>query len=137
MHLEARMLVHELFATAAVAVLALVLGFQLLLVAGAPFGHAAWGGRHRVLPTKLRAASAAAAVIIAVMAWVVLARAGMVVPGAGSAAIRVAAWVLVVFFALNTVANGVSKSAVERFVMTPATLFMVACLVVVATAQRP
>jgi len=128
------MYVYEWSAIAATAVLALVLAFQLLLVAGAPFGHAAWGGQHRVLPTKLRAASAAAVVVIALMAWVVLARAGFVPPGAEPIAVRVATWVFVAFFALTTVANVASTSTVERFVMTPATLFMVACLIVVGTS---
>lgn len=124
--------VHELAAIAATALLGLVLIFQVLLAAGAPLGHAAWGGQHEVLPTSLRIASAAAVVVIALMTWVVLARAGLLPPGAGSVAIRVATWILVAFFAFNTVANAASTSTVERFVMTPATLFMVASLIVVA-----
>jgi hypothetical protein len=128
--------VHELFAIAAAALLALVLVFQVLLVAGAPLGQAAWGGQHQVLPTNLRIASAAAVVVLALMAWVVLARAGIVPPGAGPIAIRVSTWLFVAFFALNTVANLVSTSAVERYVMTPATLFMVLSLIVVATSPR-
>jgi hypothetical protein len=131
---EEDMHVHEWSAIAAATVLALVLAFQLLLVAGAPFGHAAWGGQHRVLPARLRLASAGAAAIIVLMAWVVLARAGFLPPGAGPVAIRAATWVVAGFFALNTVANAVSRSAVERFVMTPATLFMVACLVILAAS---
>lgn len=128
------MLVHEWAAAAATVVLALVLVFQLLLVAGAPFGGAAWGGRHRVLPVALRAASAVAVVVIVLMAWVILARAGLVPPGAEPVAVRVATWVFVAFFGLNTLANAASTSPVERFVMTPATVFMVACLIIVATS---
>ncbi|MBA2668172.1 MAG: hypothetical protein H0U69_14175 [Trueperaceae bacterium] len=124
--------IHEWAAVVAATVLALVLVFQLLLVAGAPFGHAAWGGQHQVLPTHLRWASAAAVAIIGLMAWVVLARAGLVPPGGEHVAIRTATWVFVGFFAVNTVANVVSTSSVERYVMTPATLLMVACLVTLA-----
>ncbi len=32
-------------------------GLQSALAAGAPLGRFAWGGRYRVLPTRLRAAS--------------------------------------------------------------------------------
>ena len=106
--------------------------FQVLLAAGLPYGKAAWGGTHRVLPPKLRWASLASLVVLASMAWVVLARSGLVAPGAESAAIRVMIWVFAGFFALNTVGNLASKSVLERSVMTPATLLIVHCFVSVA-----
>jgi hypothetical protein len=119
-------------AIVAAVVLGLVMVLQLLLAAGFPLGQAAWGGQYQVLPPNLRWASLAAVGVIGLIAWVVLARAGLVAPGAEPVAVRVATWVFVGFFALNTVANLASPSAVERYVMTPATLLMVACLVVVA-----
>ncbi len=54
-----------LAASIAVALLAVVWLFQLALALGAPLGRAAWGGRHEgVLPTRLRAASAFAAIVV-------------------------------------------------------------------------
>src|SRR6185369_13186591 len=68
-------------AIAAAIVLGLLVVFQLLLAAGLPLGRAAWRGKYRVLPTGLRWASLAAAGVLGVAAWVVLARAGVVAPG--------------------------------------------------------
>ena len=119
-------------AVLAAVLLALGVVFQLLLAAGLPLGSAAWGGQHRVLPTKLRWGSAASAGVLATTAWVVLARAGLVSAGGGSTAVRVATWVLTGFFVLNTLGNLASKSDTERRVMTPATLVLVACFLTVA-----
>lgn len=38
---------------------------HLLLAAGVPFGHLAWGGRHERLPAGLRVASAGSAIVLA------------------------------------------------------------------------
>jgi hypothetical protein len=116
---------------AATLLLALVV-FQLLLAAGLPLGHAAWGGQHRVLPAKLRRSSALAALVLAGTAWVVLARAGLVPPGAGASWVRGATWLLAASFGLNTLGNLASKSATERWVMTPATVLLVGCFLGVA-----
>jgi hypothetical protein len=109
-----------------------VIGFQLALAAGLPWGAAAWGGRHRVLPSRLRLGSAAAAVILVAAGWVLLARAGLVAPGAEAPAVRVAAWVLAALFVLSTLGNLASKSRIERRLMTPAAAATAACFLVVA-----
>src|SRR3954453_20657541 len=80
--------------TVAAVLACLVLGalavFQLLLVVGAPLGRFAWGGKHRVLPAPLRAGRAVSIAIYALLATVVLARAGLVPPASpqGSSARR-------------------------------------------------
>ena len=108
--------------------------FQLLLALGLPFGQAAWGGQHTVLPGKLRGSSLAAAVVLGAALWVVLARAGIAATGAGSVAVRVATWVFAGFLLLNTLGNLASKSAIDRAIMTPTTLLLAVCFVVVALA---
>ncbi|OYW84693.1 hypothetical protein B7Z17_03685, partial [Candidatus Saccharibacteria bacterium 32-49-10] len=45
------------------ALLVALILFQIALILGAPFGNYAWGGQHRVLPTKLRIGSASSIVI--------------------------------------------------------------------------
>lgn len=119
-------------AIAATIILSCVIGFQLLLAAGLPLGRGAWGGQFTVLPRKLRFSSLAAAGILALAAWIVLTRAGLIVAGDVSIIIRVATWVFVGFFVLNTLGNIVSKSQVERKVMTPVTLILAACFALVA-----
>jgi hypothetical protein len=58
-------------------VLSLVAIFQILLALALPFGRAAWGGTHRVLPPRLRIASALSALPLSLGAWIVLARTGV------------------------------------------------------------
>ena len=123
----------ELLAILASIVLGGVVVFQLGLAAGAPLGAAAWGGKHPgVLPGRLRAGSLVAAVVLAGAAWVVLARAALVGPGPTSTAIRVTTWVFGAVFVLNTLGNLASKSRLERAIMTPATLVLATCFLLVA-----
>ncbi len=126
------MSIHRKAAILASTVLAALMCFQLLLVAGLPLGRAAWGGEHRVLPGNLRWGSLAAVAILGLAAWVVLARAGLVSPGAASKAIRIATWVFGGYFALNTVMNVLSGSPPERYAMTPVSAILVACFLLVA-----
>ena len=86
-------------ATIATVVLVLLICFQVLLALGVPVGKAAWGGEHRILPTNLRWSSLAAVFILGLAAWMVLARAGLVPPGADLLAIKIVTWVFAGYFA--------------------------------------
>ena len=122
----------QLAAVAATVVLLLLMVFQCLLVLGLPFGRAAWGGNHRVLPRQHRWGSAAAVPILGVAAWTVLARADLLAPGPEVATVRFSVWFFAAYFALNTVGNLASKSSVERNTMTPLSTLLVLCFLVVA-----
>lgn len=122
----------ELSAIIAISILALLMCLQMLLVAGLPLGRLAWGGQYRVLPVKLRWGSLLAVVTLGVAAWVVLARADLVAPGDEPLAIQIITWVLTGYWGLNTFGNIVSKSPAERYVMTPVSVLLIACFVVVA-----
>jgi hypothetical protein len=107
--------------------------FQLALVAGAPIGQFAWGGQHRVLPARLRIGSVVAVVLYAVFALIILQRAGV------SAALpeivaSVGIWIVAAYLILGVLANLVSRSRRERFVMTP--IALVLCLSTFAVAFR-
>jgi hypothetical protein len=101
--------------------------FQGLLVAGAPLGRFAWGGQHRVLPTRLRIGSVVAIVTYALVAVVLVAA----VRQAGGVA-DVAVWVLTGYFVLGVGLNAVSRSRAERLVMTPVALLLAGCCLLVA-----
>ena len=97
----------------AVAGTAVLVGFQLALAAGAPWGRLAWGGRHdRALPTELRVASAASAVVWggALVAAATPSRSPTV------ARVRTAYAVLA---GVGTVMNAASPSRPERLLWTP------------------
>lgn len=106
------------FAFALTVVLALLALFQLALIFGAPIGHLAWGGTHRVLPARLRIGSAVSILIYALMAVIALNRVGAIdVFGASFA--RVAMWVIFAYFVLGILVNAISKSKPERYTMVP------------------
>jgi hypothetical protein len=123
---------HKKAAIIATGVLVLLICFQILLAAGLPLGRAAWGGEYRVLPASLRWGSLLAVGILGLAGWMVLARAGLVVPGAGSRAVRIVIWILAGYFTLNFVMNLLSRSALERYIMTPVSGILVVCFILVA-----
>ena len=118
----------------AVALLAVVSVFQIVLALGAPLGKAAWGGSHQgVLPTRLRIASAIAALLIYPMiAWFVLASAGLVDVDVFASRRGVLMWALVGLFTLGAVANLASRSKAERPWALVSFLIAVCCAVVAA-----
>lgn len=92
--------------------------FQAALAAGAPAGHFAWGGQHRVLPRHLRIGSAVAILIYALFAAILLQRAGLVtlLP---APVVDIGIWVQLAYLALGIPMNAISRSRPERFTMTP------------------
>lgn len=91
--------------------------FQTALAAGAPWGRAAYGGSHHgVLPRHLRTTSGVAAVVYGGGAVLVL-------RGSGSPQARARSFTaLSVLMCVGSVANGASRSPVERAIWTPVTL---------------
>lgn len=108
-------------------------GFQLLLAAGAPWGEAAWGGADEGrLSTGLRVGSAVSILVYAVASMLILRRAGFRVPGIPHAVARIGSWVLGVLLILGAVANFLSQSPWERFLLGPVTLALAGLCLVVA-----
>jgi hypothetical protein len=124
----------QIAAIAASIILAGVGVLQAFLAAGAPLGHFAWGGRHRVLPIGFRIASAVAIPLYIGMIVLMLNRAGILSVSTNSGAIRVAAWLLVGYFTLGVVANLASRSRPERYVMTPIVLVLAILAAVIAAS---
>lgn len=121
-----------MFSIAAAVILALLTVFQLALAAGAPLGHFAWGGAHRVLPRKLRVGSLVSIVLYALIAFVLLERESVLNLLSLPAVERVAAWVVTAYFVIGIVMNAISRSRPERFVMTPVVLVLAVLSLLVA-----
>lgn len=113
------------FALAFTAVFAALAVFQLALVFGAPLGRFAWGGQHRVLPTRLRIGSLVSIALYAAFVAVAWDRVGALAlfPDGFS---QVAMWVIFGYSALGIVMNAVSRSRAERFTMVPVTIVLTA-----------
>jgi hypothetical protein len=105
-------------AIALTVILAVLAVFQLALVFGAPLGHFAWGGQHRVLPRRLRIGSLMSVVIYAVIAVLALDRAG-VIDVVSDIVSTVGMWIVFAYFVLGIPLNAISRSKPERYTMTP------------------
>ncbi len=122
-------------AIVAVALLGVIVIFQIALALGAPLGYAAWGGRHPgVLPMRLRVASAVVALVVyPVIILVVLAAAGLIaadwLPIDGSLLM----WALAAFLGLGAIANFASRSPRER-IWGPVALAIAVCCAVIAAS---
>ncbi|MES2935334.1 MAG: hypothetical protein V4805_17815 [Pseudomonadota bacterium] len=117
-------------------VLTIVAAFQVLLALAMPFGNAAWGGTHRVLPPHLRLASVISVVPLALAVWIVLASTGVATSPWQPATLRAGTWFGFAIFALSTVGNIFSKSRIERMVMTPIACVCSVCFLIVALSDN-
>ena len=119
------------------AVSAGVIAFQFALAAGAPWGSYAMGGAFPgQFPPALRIAALVQAALIAGMATVVMARAGLVLTE-WSRASRWLVWVVVAFSAMSLVLNLITPSAGERAIWAPVALLLLASSAAVAIDWRP
>jgi hypothetical protein len=123
-------------AVAACSLLLLAAAFQVALAAGAPWGLAAYGGRATTsdgrLPARYRAASAATAVALLGIGWLLLLRSGAVGPASDSTVLTVACWCLCGLFALNTLGNLSGQHPVERWGMSAVTASLAVLCALVA-----
>lgn len=114
-----------------------VIAFQLALAAGAPWGAYAMGGAFPgQFPPELRVAAIVQTVILALLALVVLARAGIALPKWSRASRRLI-WVVVAFSVISLVLNTITPSAGERAIWVPVALVMLICSVIVAVSKTP
>ena len=117
--------------TAAAALMGVVFVFQLALVAGAPWGAAAFGGQHHgVLPTQFRATSVVSAMVYLALIVVTLRP-------------RPARWRRIVLFVwfgilvLGVAMNLVSRSSIERAIWAPVSLLIAISVFVTARDKGP
>jgi hypothetical protein len=109
-----------------------VIAFQIALAAGAPWGAFAMGGAFPgQFPPALRIGAVVQAVLLLAMAAVVLARAGVILPGWS----RVSCWLIwfvVAFAALSLVLNLITPSAGERAIWAPVAFLLLTSSGIVA-----
>lgn len=109
-------------------------GFQLALAVGAPWGSYAMGGRFPGrFPALMRVAAEVQALILALLAGVVLARAGLALETWASLASWLI-WVVVAFSGVSLVMNSITPSKGERRIWVPVAIVMLSSSLVVALA---
>lgn len=93
--------------------------FQVLLVAGRSLGNYAWGGQYKVLPRRLRIASAISIVLYVIFITLLISKAGFINIIPRGSFLDGAMWVLTGYFTLGILMNAISRSKKERALMTP------------------
>jgi len=109
--------------------------FQAALAAGAPWGHAAWGGGDAHVSAGQRGASAVAAAIYVAAILIVLCRTGIISrQRSNDALFRWGTWFFAVAMAIGSLPNLASQSRWETFIFGPLALALAALCIVVARA---
>ena len=108
--------------------------FQLLLALGFPLGQVAWGGRYTKLHPRLRIASLFSAVIF--VSIITLEKAEVFLVFNSPTVVTYGVWIFTAFLGLNTISNFMSRSKLEKRIMTPMTLTLgLLCLTVAITSR--
>lgn len=112
-----------------------VIGFQIALAAGAPWGAYAMGGAFPgQFPPAMRVSALAQAGILLVFAGVVLARAGLAFRRWARAS-RWLIWLVVAFSTLSLLLNLITPRAGERAIWAPVALVLLVCSLLVAVGK--
>lgn len=94
--------------------------FQVLLIAGLPWGRAAWGGQYEVLPTSLRIGSVTSIGLYILFYWVLRRR----LQRPDSRFARVALWLMIAYSFIGVVMNLLSSSIWEKTIWAPVALVL-------------
>jgi hypothetical protein len=115
-----------------------VVAFQIALAAGAPWGAYAMGGAAPGrFPPALRIGAIIQAVLLAGMAAVILARAGLILPG-WSRVSHWLVWIVVALTAFSLILNLITPSAGERGIWAPTLLLLlISSLIVAFSSSSP
>jgi hypothetical protein len=109
-----------------------VIGFQVALAAGAPWGSYAMGGqRSGQYPPAMRAAALVQGGLLALLAVVVLDAGGVLALG-WTATLPWLAWIPVIASLASAIANTATRSSVERRLWLPVAIVMLLSSIVVA-----
>ncbi len=93
---------------------------QLLLVFGAPLGEYVLGGKHEVLPPKMRLLSVLYTCVFIIVGLSFLQAVEIIAPVFGAAFMKVTLIIYTLFLAYAVIGNGfLTKSKKEKYVMTP------------------
>lgn len=117
----------------AVTVLLLTTLFQIALIAGAPLGEYAFGGRHKgTLPRNLRIGSVISSSLYLGIAGHFLAQIGLLPQILEPHLNSLANWSIVGIFSLALIMNTITPSKKERLVWAPVALVLLATSVIIA-----
>ncbi|MFN2136096.1 MAG: hypothetical protein ACK2UK_09095 [Candidatus Promineifilaceae bacterium] len=123
-------------ANVATVLFGIVAVLQLLLALGVLPVTMAWGGTQTELTLGLRLAGVGAAVVLALFAYVIRRRAGLIGDPPPSTVIKILSWVITAFMVLNTLGNLASQSTAEKIVFAPLTILLAICCFIVSISKQ-
>ncbi len=88
--------------------------FQLLLALGFPLGKASWGGKHKILPFRLRIANFVSTGVFVFATLIVLEKTEFITFLNNKSIVNYSTWGLAVLFGLSTIGNLASTSKIEK-----------------------
>lgn len=112
----------KLFSIIGAVLFGLIATLTLLVTLGLPLGEFTLGGKHKVLPTKMRIMSGFSFAIQLVAILIVLYVGGIVILPFPFTIAKGICIFFAVYLLLNTVMNFLSNSKKEKYVMTPLAL---------------
>lgn len=119
----------RLMAAVFLALTAGIVLFQLALILGAPWGHLTQGGQYQgALPLAGRAFAGVSILVLALMAWIVAGRGGMV----DEVFPRWSIWVVIAYLVVAVLLHLLTPSAAERITWLPVIGVQLACAIWVA-----
>jgi len=125
-------LITSLAVNVSIALIAVVILFQLALAFGVPWGSLAMGGKYPgKFPPAMRIAALLQIVILAIIGVVISIRGGIIFPEWFSLAEKLI-WGVVVFNVIGLVANLATPSKWERIMWAPVAAVLLVCSLVVA-----
>jgi hypothetical protein len=113
----------------------IVIVLQLLMAIGILPVTMFWGGRQTELTLGLRLTGVAAAIILALFAYVIRRRAGLISSPPPSTLIKILSWVITAFMVFNTLGNLTSQSMTEKIIFTPLTILLAICCFIVSISK--
>lgn len=102
---------------------------QILLANGAPLGEYTLGGKHKVLPTRMRIIAGTSAAVLVLAILLLLHLGGIISAGRSWQGYIYVGYAFGGYFALNTFMNLFSPSRKERLVMTPLAAVVSFCFI--------
>ncbi|MEY4997709.1 MAG: hypothetical protein RLY59_1113, partial [Actinomycetota bacterium] len=110
-----------------------VVGFQIAVLSGAPWGEYTLGGQnHGKLPGQLRIAAAVSAIVMLAQCGHYLAQVGILTPALSPGQNTIVNWFWFGFAVLGLIVNSISRSKKERNLWVPVLLVSAICTLIVA-----
>lgn len=122
----------QMIAIAGAILMLVVITLGILLLCGFPLGELTMGGQYRVFPFKMRVLLLIQLILQIFFVIIILQMGGYVPLWFSDNITQIICIIMAAYLSLNTVANFISKSKKEKYIMTPLSLVTAICFWITA-----